>query len=508
MLSAADADASRTRVRDDHGHDVESSTPHAVTTPDDTAMILRPAPFGNQGLSLEDVPEEEESYFGRKSAVSHRPRSGSNELRHAKSFPAVRLAAPLVMPSHRASAPKLESSWEDGHADPTIAETGRRSQDIPQRSSLSRKISAAHKEDNHCWEDDIDYCYEHAAEADCDFDWDRMSVGDAADVGAVANNREHFHDRADLTVDSSDLHPVDTDNRPHYHPGVEQILRALEIQQISPPSVPSRPSEGDGFGVPNASTHKTDERRQSSRVPYTYMIPMSPPEALKGFPAIPTLLAPHEVDVHEASRDSYDAVLREELGCQQQFPSIDTHVSASASEESSPWSDRSPLSKCHSQDSMYPPTPSSEGWRQHQSSSVGSLPELIHSKASGEKLDSMQLADHIGSLNVSQGLPEDGKRLSSRPSRSQTLMKEGALPSGLQNVITHTTTQADTDSSLLHSREEDNNTVYSDMTPPTQSLASFAKRMRSTSNATTASSRSSKSRASYSLFPAPSKFPT
>ena len=25
------------------------------------------------------------------------------------------------------------------------------------------------------WEDDIDYCYEDAAEADCAFDWDRMS---------------------------------------------------------------------------------------------------------------------------------------------------------------------------------------------------------------------------------------------------------------------------------------------------------------------------------------------
>ena len=506
MASTTDGDAFWIGVKDDVGHDEETSVPHAVTTPDDTAMTLRPAPFGNQGLSLEDVPEEEESYFGRKSAATYRPRSVSNELRHAKSFPAVTLASPIVMASHRASAPRLESLWEDGRADPTIAEVDQRLPDIPQRSSLSRDFSPAHKEDSRCWEDDIDYCYDHAAEADCEFDWDRVSMGDVNDVGAEANVGHHSHDQADPTVESLELDPGGTDTRGHYHAGIEQFLKALESQQMSPVSVPSKTPKDGGYRPPKKSIHKTDRTLQPSQVPHTYMIPMSQLETSKGFPAVSTLLAPHDIDINETPRDSYHAVLREELGYQQPFPSIDTQVPALTSEESSPWSDRSALSKCHSQDSMYPSTPSSVGWRQRQSLSVGSLPELVHSKVSREKLDLGQLTDRIGSLNVSQGLPEDIKRVSLRTSRSQTLIKEVSPPSGLQNVTTYTTPEADDNPSLLRSREDDSSTAYSDTTPPTQSLASFAKRMRSVSNSTTASSRSSKSRASYSLFPSLSKF--
>ena len=31
------------------------------------------------------------------------------------------------------------------------------------------------------WEDDIDYCYNHEAEADCDYQWERPSMDTAQD---------------------------------------------------------------------------------------------------------------------------------------------------------------------------------------------------------------------------------------------------------------------------------------------------------------------------------------
>ncbi|OBT52617.1 hypothetical protein VE04_06028 [Pseudogymnoascus sp. 24MN13] len=47
------------------------------------------------------------------------------------------------------------------------------------------------------WEDDIDYCYDHEVEADCDYNWERRSI----DVDTVRN---YFHDSAISTNSSSD----------------------------------------------------------------------------------------------------------------------------------------------------------------------------------------------------------------------------------------------------------------------------------------------------------------
>ena len=47
------------------------------------------------------------------------------------------------------------------------------------------------------WEDDIDYCYDHEVEADCDYNWERRSI----DVDTIRN---YFHDSAISTNSSSD----------------------------------------------------------------------------------------------------------------------------------------------------------------------------------------------------------------------------------------------------------------------------------------------------------------
>lgn len=154
-----------------------TNTPHAVTTPDETALTLKPLLFGPSRTELPNVPEEDESASGRKD-----PPDPTSELEKAKSFASLKScsirwsssssresgaspASPLSedFPSSELAVPLVGQSFDD---------------DVPIRPRLSCRLSIALNDIDHCWEDDIDYCYEHAAEADCDFDWDRLSMED------------------------------------------------------------------------------------------------------------------------------------------------------------------------------------------------------------------------------------------------------------------------------------------------------------------------------------------
>ncbi|SPJ85812.1 uncharacterized protein FTOL_11595 [Fusarium torulosum] len=125
---------------------------HAITTPDDAAWPLPVT--ANYEPPLPDVPEEEEHviHMGRspKSTASTR-----SSLRASQSVPLLRRS----QTNENAAA---------------------------QRSAGHYNGSAAHSHSiRESWEDDIDYCYEHEADANFEYEWERpsMDVGQEAPPG-------------------------------------------------------------------------------------------------------------------------------------------------------------------------------------------------------------------------------------------------------------------------------------------------------------------------------------
>jgi hypothetical protein len=136
-------------------HSSSPPTSHAVTTPGDEAWQLTPSLIGN--FELADVKEEDEEVVSRKSRIS----IASSELRMSQSVPELR----RISNEHGNDRPETRMSTTLGRSpsDKTV---------VPRKAPLSPGFQLVHDS----WEDDIDYCYEHEVEADCDYQWDRCSV--------------------------------------------------------------------------------------------------------------------------------------------------------------------------------------------------------------------------------------------------------------------------------------------------------------------------------------------
>ena len=128
---------------------------HAVTTPGDEAWPLTASLTGN--FELADVKEEDEDVGSRKSRVS----IASSELRMSQSVPALR----------RLSYEQANDFLEN-RISTTLGRSPSGETVVPRKMPLSPGFHIVHDS----WEADIDYCYEHEVEANCDYQWDRCSA--------------------------------------------------------------------------------------------------------------------------------------------------------------------------------------------------------------------------------------------------------------------------------------------------------------------------------------------
>lgn len=131
---------------------------HAITTPDDVAWPLT----ANVLTALPDVPEEEEGSAATRQDCTSLT-SNNSSLRGSISAPLLRQRSQAQGPGQR---PPSNASETLGKFDMLAAQR-------LMRASIDEDASIY--EDNLNWEDDIDYCYEHAAEADFDYAWERPS---------------------------------------------------------------------------------------------------------------------------------------------------------------------------------------------------------------------------------------------------------------------------------------------------------------------------------------------
>lgn len=138
---------------------------HALTTPGDAAWPLpsTSAPFSYEA-ALPDVPEEDENFSAaRRSRLSIA--SNSSSLRGSQSVPMLRLSGQVQAGGRQ--RPPSGASDTLGRFDMFAAQRAL-------KADLDDNVDDT--VDRESWEEDIDYCYEHEAEADCNFAWDRRSL--------------------------------------------------------------------------------------------------------------------------------------------------------------------------------------------------------------------------------------------------------------------------------------------------------------------------------------------
>ncbi|KAL2358082.1 hypothetical protein BJ546DRAFT_946673 [Cryomyces antarcticus] len=146
-----------------------------LPTPGGTARQLMPLISPAYSTDLEDVPEEAEGYFAHRASIA-KPDAAQygSYLRQWQSFPLPsdrsQLRASYVSPTH----PQQPSSRPMSQMSDTL---GSPLSTVSSRMSVApaKRSSAVQGGIDSSWEDDVDYCYEHEAEADCDFSWDLIS---------------------------------------------------------------------------------------------------------------------------------------------------------------------------------------------------------------------------------------------------------------------------------------------------------------------------------------------
>ena len=477
-----------------------SSVPHAVTTPDDTALTLRSFPFGSSGTELADVPEEDEHSTKRLS-------SGSG-LRHSKSFPSTRSISRRR--SQNPTSPTASSNSGTHFEGPSLHESevpciDQPFDQVPIRPRVSRQISVGPNGIDASWEEDIDYCYEHAAEADCDFDWERIATEEHK---LKEFQREHTPSfNVDSTLDDlideyeniclskadgddvqSQLSPTDATS-PHHLPPLQTLMPGLVYSSANSAKSPNS-------SIPGALT-------PAQLLPSPQSISL-PRKSTSDFDFSPSLLMPKDYESQMLQEDMYENLLEGGQIHENPYPVNDLRFDASSSRDDSPRSSGSPISKCNSQESMMYSSVLAMR-RAREADSVGSLPELVHSKGNKDKSTDPP-SNPVVPADGGDAIA-DAQHVKHR--RSQSLATDIARQSILQKATSYSSFYAeDEDASpslslpLTRRRSRAHSDAAARILNASQPSETKLARNRSASSGSTLSGSSQRnSRASYTLFP-------
>ena len=480
--------------------------PHAITTPDNTAHAVR-SPFSMIRTELAGVPEEDEMSEGKRISITTsimRPATPASSLRHAKSFPSTKSS-----PSRRSGTPSLDSNHIDERPSVPSIKTNftavpgveEHTEEVPFRPRSSRRISLRKEES---WEDVIDYCYEHEAEADCNFDWELAShpEGQADPVSiTVAVPSDNVEENLGSPVEAQEL--IDSIPRrtttPSRHPTPTPLPSAppvplatypSEIQSPTADSVESSYSSISELVTPLPTDSAVTNLSRSNSNSKDWATHNQTP-----------LIVPEDIGGDYTFDDFYHRMLASQAASNNQLLFSTGRVDGSTI-SNSPRSSHSPISKSNSQESFWHSQAGAAACRHRNTGSVGSLPDLVHSR-SNDRSDNVNdpLVDQTALLSVSD-VPAEGSHHQRRPS----LAKDVALKSILSKVATSEAAEGTgTQSPLLHPAFRDR--AFSDTphsTPPAAlpplPQGPIPRRMRSPSSASSLAARTV-NRASYSLFP-------
>lgn len=499
-----------------HAGVYDSSLPHAVTTPDDSAHSLRPLPFSMVRTELTGVPEEDETSDGRRSSITTVARSSTPTLRHAKSFPSSRMSPQrwsgvLPLPTEdRSGSAVRHSTMSSGLAAPSVEE---HNEEIPIRPQVTRRVSTRFEDS---WEDVIDDYYNNEAEADCNFEWDYIPLplqGNQDQAPAIAvnnpvNDAKKHHEPSSTETEESfvarnhTLIASHSRSSSNYSQSSQPTLLPLQtfLPNLEPPSATSAessfssiqeaitPSQVDGLENPPNTSNNTKRWHEPANA--------SP------------LVMPNEYGAPATVQDElYNQIFSGELvQSDHHFPWMFDRVAGSTI-SNSPRSSRSQISKSSSQESFrHSAALSAAQQRRQRNTSVGSLPELVPSRTSRERVDSIveKLADHVSILDTSDvpvvPVPSTVATGEQRL-RNSKLAKEVAL----KLIISRAMTEEEVPEVPLpvHPAFRDTAPIPVDMSvpmPPSVVQSAAMRRMRTMSSTGSLTSPRA-SRSSYSLFP-------
>ena len=452
---------------------------HALTTPDDTACNLKYYQLNPASTGLADVPEEDESpALIRNTGNSVRPSTASSAVRHTKSFPIT------TSPKHRAEHPAMNShpltyTGSNAKSDPTLPQSTHQVEEIPTKRS-SRRVSVGQIAMQNSWEEDIDYCYEHAAEADSSFDWDRVSIEDDQVSSATEvieeiitnaiSNEEHVRDEVDSysSVANESLSSSAQVSRPaSYACAFLDYGRLIqsEIDALSPYSLASSVIDLSGINTPSDSQVSPRLINQLARTSQGSMLFNFGSE-----------MDHEDLAYNDAIKDRHHPIYSHQIG-------------TSLHREDSLQSNDLSLSTCTSQESMSLTRSSSINHLHGASSSISSLPELVHSKNNRRGIEFVtdQLACQTNDLNAVNNAVDPSQKISSlrKTMSTSSIMQEDRKPTPATSRASPSPYRRDRSQSDSTKSTSENPSVRSSQTAPSARIRS----------ATTSS------RTSYSLFP-------
>ncbi|KAJ5736561.1 uncharacterized protein N7483_001686 [Penicillium malachiteum] len=206
------------------------------------------------------------------------------------------------------------------------------------------------------WDADIDYCYEHAAESTCNFDWSRTSLEETQ--------------RPQIGIHSTENTWLGATKTRQLQPSPRQL-------QPSPLSTSTLPTPELGCSTArttplhSAMTPSTDyERDFMVRNSGDYFQPVSSSMLSKQIP----------------QETLYEDYLAADAESDRHFPFSQGMIAVSENSAVSPRSSFSPISKCNSQESLMLSRAASIVRKHRSSVSTTSVPELIHSLSSSREL--------------------------------------------------------------------------------------------------------------------------
>lgn len=146
------------------GSQDEVADSHAISTPDDASWPLA-TPLSSYDKVLPDVPEEDEHHHHGVSRRSRVSLASIGSLRASQSVPMLRSFS---------QSQRRPSGASDtlGRLDLVAAQRAMR--DVNEEGDDDAVTETPHMQEN--WEDCIDYCYEHEADANFDYQWERPSM--------------------------------------------------------------------------------------------------------------------------------------------------------------------------------------------------------------------------------------------------------------------------------------------------------------------------------------------
>jgi hypothetical protein len=358
---------------------------HALTTPDETAIQAMTPPLFTP--SLDCVAEEPErfirprpapqpptspKYTSFDSSIFHNPRSPVSRRRLRGDS---HLSPKSLNQKASVSRPTSQSSETLGCSDLVRRESYRRARDSHRQSNTWR----VHEES---WEDDIDYAYEHAMEADCDFEWDCASVEDLSE-GKQIHPPETLHtERQIAPVTRQSSAALQAAFEPSLQHQTRDFRASLlypmdtNVPDLEPTSATSSSTSGTGLTTPHDSFNRMTTTTGFS----------------EGFLLSPSLLVPQEYK--NDGGHSYEDLLNEYEDSERHFPLLDPRYSATSSARSRRSSyDSSLMSSAQSSAMWNSPV-------RRSASSAGSVPELVPSRRSRRDVTFSLVIDHLGDSAV------------------------------------------------------------------------------------------------------------